>query len=115
MKCNKIKQKTLTIFNALYRCYSVSRLIKAKNPSTDTSLPDCSYEFSPTDANTTGTLIYIRNTPSFKTKNELNIYKSLELGSIFIVVFNLKKRSIITECIYKYSNMNINEFNDDYL
>ena len=43
------------------------------------------------------------------------IYKSFELESTFIEICNTKKTNIIIGCIYKHPNMNINEFNDDYL
>ena len=62
-----------------------------------------------------GTFIYIRNHLSYKTRNDLKIYKSFELESTFIEIFNTKKTYIIIGCIYKHPSMNINEFNDDYL
>ena len=67
------------------------------------------------EANAGGTLIYIRNHLSYKTKNDLKIYKSFELESTFIEICNTKKTNIIIGCIFKYPSMNINEFSDDYL
>ena len=67
------------------------------------------------EANAGGTLIYIRNHLSYKTRNDLQIYKSFELESKFIEICNTKKTNIIIGCIYKHPSMNINEFNDDYL
>ena len=67
------------------------------------------------EANAGGTLIYIRNHLSYKTRNDLKIYKSFELESTFVEICNPKKTNIIVGCIYKHPNMNINEFNDDYL
>ena len=52
---------------------------------------------------------------SYKTRNDLKICKSVELESTFIEICNSKKTNIIIGCIYKHANMNINEFNDDYL
>ena len=52
---------------------------------------------------------------SYKTKNDLNITKSSELESTLIEICNPKKTNIIIGSIYKYPNMNSNEFNDDYL
>ena len=58
-----------------------------------------------------GALIYIRN----QTGNDQKIYKSFELESIFIEICNRKKSNIIIGSIYKHPNMNINEFNFEYL
>ena len=52
---------------------------------------------------------------SYKTRNDPKIYKSFELESAFIEICNPKKTNIIIGCIYKHPNMNIDEFNDDYL
>ena len=52
---------------------------------------------------------------SYKTRNDLKIYKSFELESTFNEIGNPKETNIIIGCIYKHPNMNINEFNDDYL
>ena len=60
-------------------------------------------------------MIYISNHLPHKTRNDLKIYKSFELESTFIEIFNPKKTNIIFGCIYKHPNMNINELNDDYL
>ena len=99
----------------LHHCYFESRLVKDKIPPIEASLPDCSYESSPMRANTGSISIYKKNPRSWKTRNESNIYKSFELCSILAVVFNPKKTSFIIECIYKYTSLNVNEFNDDYV
>ena len=53
---------------------------------------------------------------SYKTRNDIKIYKFFELiESTFTEICNPKKTNIIIGCIYKHPNMNINEFNDDYL
>ena len=59
--------------------------------------------------------IYIRNHLSYKSRNDVNIYESFELKSNFIEIWNPKKMNIIFSCIDKYPNININEFNDNYL
>ena len=60
-------------------------------------------------------MIDISNHLPYKTRNDLKIYKSFELESTFIEIFNPKKTNIIIGCIYKHPNMNINELNDYYL
>ena len=101
-------QSTKTDFDII--TVSESRITKNKLPP---SIPNFSSEFCPAEANAGGTLIYIRNHLSYKTRNDLN--KSFELESTFIEIFNPKKANTIIGCIYKHPNMNINEFNDDYL
>ena len=87
---------------------------KKKLPPTDTSIPNYSYEFCPREANAGGTLIYIKNHLSYKTRNDLQIYKSFELESTIIEIYNPKKTNIIIGYIYKHPNMKINESNDYY-
>ena len=106
-------QSTKTDFDII--AVSESRITKNKLPPIDVSIPNYSYEFCTTEANAGGTLIYIRNHLSYKTRNDLKIYKSFELESTFIEIYNPKKTNIIIGCIYKHPNMDINEFNDDYL
>ena len=67
------------------------------------------------ETNGGGTLIYIRNPLLYNTRNDLKIYKSFELEPTFNEICNPEKVNIIVGCIYKHPNMNINEFNDDYL
>ena len=69
----------------------------------------------PAEVNAGVSSIYIRNHLSYKTINDLNTYKSFELGSTFIEICNPKETNIIICCIYKDSKMEFNEFNDDYL
>ena len=94
---------------------SESRITKNKLPPIDISIPNYSYEFYPVEAYGGGALIYIRNHLSYRFRNDLKIYKSFQLESIFIEICNPKKTNIITGCIYKHPNMNINEFSGDYL
>ena len=90
-------------------------LIKNKLPRIDIGIPNCSSGFCPRETNDGRTLIYIRNHLSPKNKIDLNIYKSSELDSTFIFIWNPKKTNIIIGCINKHRSMTINEFNDDYL
>ena len=107
-------QQSLALILQLFK-NSESRITKNKFPPIDVSIANYSYEFCPTEANAGGTLIYIRNHRSYKTRNDLKIYKSFELESAFIQICNTNKANIIIGCIYKHPSMNINEFNNDYL
>ena len=46
---------------------------------------------------------------------DLNVFEFFEIKSTFFEIGNPKKINIITEWIYKYLNMNINELNNDFL
>ena len=78
---------------------------KNKNKQTivDIKLPDHEfYEFCPVDSTAVGgTLLYIENHLSYKLRKNLSIYKSCELGSIFIEISSPKKTNIVTGCKHK--------------
>ena len=59
--------------------------------------------------------MYILNHLSYKPRNDLSIYKPTELESSFIEIFNPKRSNIIIGCIYRHPNMDLDEFNDNYL
>ena len=70
-------QLTKTDFDII--AVSESRIMKNKFPPIDIIIPNYSYEFCPIKAITGGTLIYIRNHLSCKTRNDIKICKSFEL------------------------------------
>ena len=90
---------------------SESSITKNKFLQFEISIPNYSYNFCATKANTGG----IRNHLSNKTWNDLKIYKSSELESKLIEICYPKKTNIIMGCIYKHPNMDINEYKYDYL
>ena len=51
----------------------------------------------------------------YKTRNDLNIFKSAELESTFIEIINHEKMNILVGCIYRHPVIDLNEFNDYYL
>ena len=71
-----LSQSTKTDFDIKNNLISESRITKNKLPPVDVSIPNYSYQFCPMEANGGGTLIYIRNHLSHKTRNHLKIYKS---------------------------------------
>ena len=96
-------QSTSNYFDII--AVSESRLIKDKFPPTDVSFPNYSYDLCPTNANACDTYTFMRNHLSYKTKNDLKIYKSFELKSIFIEIFSPKKTC------YEFNN-DLNELHD---
>ena len=59
--------------------------------------------------------LYTLKTLSFAPRPDLNINKTSQLESNFIEIITSKKSSIIVRCIYRYSNMDLDEFNELYL
>ena len=74
-----------------------------------------SFEFTPTETSAGGTLLYIANHLSYKCRNDLNIYKKIELESTFIEIVNPRKSNIIVGVIYRHPSMDLNDFNCNYL
>ena len=74
-----------------------------------------SFEFTPTETSAGGTLFYIANHLSYKSRNDLNIYKKNELESTFIEIVNPKKSNIIVGFFYRHPSMDLADFNSSYL
>ena len=94
---------------------SETRITKNEAQINHIDLTKYSYEYCPTESSAGGTLLYIRNHLSYKTRNDLNIYKSGKLESTFIEIINHKKSNILVGCIYRHPVMDLNEFNDHYV
>ena len=63
---------------------SETRITKQVSLSNNLNLNNYSFEFTPTETSTGGTLLYIANHLSNKCNNDPNIYKKNELESTFI-------------------------------
>ena len=50
----------------------------------------------------------------YKPRNDLCIYKTDELKSIFIELINTKKLNVTIGAIYRHANVDFNELNDFY-
>ena len=72
-------------------------------------------EFTPVESSTGGTLLSIANRLSYKSCNDLNIYKKSELESAIIEVINPQKSNIIIGSIYKHPSMDLDDFNKNVL
>ena len=57
-----------------------------KEPLLHINLKDYTYEFTPTDSNKRGILIYFNKSLKYKIKTELQMYKLKEIGSTFIEI-----------------------------
>lgn len=94
-----------------------SRLKKGFPPIVDISIPDYNIEHTTTESSNGGALLYIAKNISYKPRQDLLLYKSKELESVFIEIITKgqKEKNIIVGCIYKHPHMCGDEFNDTHL
>ena len=71
-------------------------------------------EYTPTECNNGGTLLYVKKGIYYKLRKDLQIYKSKQLQSKFIEVVQ-NKEGIIIGCLYRHPSMKLSEFNNHYL
>ena len=88
---------------------------KDKPPINTINLEVYTHEPCPTKSAAGDTLLYISNNLSYKTGNDLFIYKSTELVSTFIEILNRKKENAIVGRSYCHPHIDLNEFNDYYI
>lgn len=95
---------------------SESKLQENIEPQIDISLSGFQSPLStPTAASKGGVLIYVANEINFKPRNDLKIYKTKELESVFIEIINPKKSNCILGVIYRHPCMDATAFNENYL
>ena len=88
-----------------------TRITKNFSVVNNLNIKNYSTEFTPTESSAGGTLLYIINHLSYKSRQDLNIYKKNELESTFIEIMTPKKSNIIVSTIYKHPSMNLTDFN----
>ena len=69
-----------------------TRLNKSSIRNTNIDLSGYSFEHTPTEANCGGALLYIDNNINYIVRDDLCIYRSKELESVFIEIINFKER-----------------------
>ena len=84
---SKATNKTLDVI-----AISESRILKDTNLSKNINIFNYSVEFTPTESQAGGTLLYINNKLSYKLRQDLCTYKSSELESTFTEIINPKKQ-----------------------
>ena len=94
---------------------SETRITKNINKISNINLNNYAFEFTPTESSVGGTLIYVANHLAYKPRTDLEIYKKRDLEFTFNKIINPKKSNIMVDCIYIHPNMDLNEFNSDYL
>ena len=84
-------------------CLTESKLQSGKQLKVDINIDGYQDPIGiPTEASKGGVLIYIRNGIDFFQRNDLNMYKTKELESIFIEIYNPKGKITIIETIYRH-------------
>ena len=95
---------------------SESKLQKGLDPNVNILIKGYQNPIStPTESSKGGILIYVASNLNFKPRNDLNIYKSKELESVFIEIINPKEANSIVGVIYRHPCMDPTLFNDDFL
>ena len=82
---------------------------------TNIEITGFNYEHTATTSKRGGALLYLNSDLTYKTRNELTIYKPKELESVFVEILNPQSANTIVGCIYRHPSMCIKEFNTDYL
>ena len=59
--------------------------------------------------------MYIKNDTLYKVRNDLKMYKSKNLESIFIEIINTNNKNTVVTCVYRHPGVDANEFNEHYL
>ena len=91
-------------------------MIKNCDPKVDISINGYQNHISnPTESTKGGVLIYVKSGINFKPRNDLNVYKSKELESLFIEIINKKESNDIIGVIYRHPSMNGTDFIDEHL
>ena len=95
---------------------SETRITKnINNILSNINLNNYAFELTTTESSAGGTLIYVANHLAYNPRTDLQIYKKRDLESTFIEIINPKKSNIIIGCIYRHSNMDLTDYNKDYL
>ena len=92
-----------------------TRIPKNVSVTQNIVLNNHSFEQTPTESSAGGTLLYIAIRLSYKIRNDLKIYKKIELESTFIEIINPRKSNIIVGAIYKHPKMDVTDFNNNFL
>ena len=94
---------------------SETRITENINEISNINLNNYAFEFTPIQSTAWGTLIFVANHLAYKPRTDLQIYKKCDLESTFIEIINPKKSNMFIGCIYRHSNMDLTDFNKDYL
>ena len=103
----KIKPKVIGL--------SETRLRKNRQPLSNINLENYVYESTPTESSKGGTMLYVDKQLTYRLRKDLMMYKSKEIESTFIELFNNNNSNTVLGCIYKHPKVSVIEFMEDYL
>ena len=92
-----------------------SRLKRNQKALQNIDILNYNTEHCPTERTNGGPLIYVKNDMIYKVRNNLKIYQSEKLESVFIKIIKSNNRNIIVGCVYRHPSMEVNEFNSLFL
>ena len=92
-----------------------SRLKRNQRAIHNIDIPNYNMQQRSAEGPSDSALIYIKNDIIYKVRNDLKIYQSEKLESVFIEIINSNNRNIIAGCIYCHPSMEVNEFNSLFL
>ena len=72
-------------------------------------------EHTPTEASAVGALWYISSRLLYKPRRYLKLYAPGKVESVFIEIICPNSPNLIIGCIYKYSILNISDFDSNYI
>ena len=94
---------------------SESRIRKNKELLSNINITGYDFEYTYSESEKGGTLIYVSQDLKYKNRKDLIISKSKELELTFVEIIIKNKRNMIVGCIHKHPNMSISELNSDFL
>ena len=97
---NKIFEKLQNLLRSVNIQFDVititeTRITKNISVTRNIVLINYSFEHTPTESSTGGTLLYVANHILYKTRSDLNICKKFELESTFIEIINSKNMILL--------------------
>lgn len=92
-----------------------TRVLKDVKPTSNTDIEKYEFVDCPTEASKGGVRIYISKKYRYTKREDIKIYKSKLLESVFVEVTPNKGKRIVVGCIYRHPSMSITEFNEDYI
>ena len=91
-----------------------NRLKKDTTRTSNIDIKGYTFEHTPTETSSSGSLLYIKDTLKHICRKDLQIYKAAELESTFIELLSSSGKNTIVGCIYRHPSMHSSEFNRIY-
>ena len=92
-----------------------SRIKRKEKVLSNIEIPNYKVEQCSAESANDGELLYIKNDTTYKVRNDLKMYKSKNLESIFIEIINTNNKNTVVTCVYRHPGVDANEFNEHYL